>query len=116
MIAVAVLLVIIYSIFDPMATRWMPQCVFHSLTGLRCPGCGMQRALHAAFNGDITSAFAQNLFLILSLPYLFFVIWGSLKRLPGSAAVGRIACHRYAAITYVILFFVWWITRNILGI
>lgn len=116
LIAVAVLIVLFYSAFDPIATRWMPQCAFHSLTGLSCPGCGMQRALHAALNCDITGALAQNLFLILSIPYLFFVIWGTLKFLPASGAVARIACHRYAAIAYIILFFVWWILRNILGI
>lgn len=115
-IMAAIMIVIIYSAFDPMATQWMPQCMFHSLTGLKCPGCGMQRALYAAFHGDIVGAFSQNLFLTLSLPYLFFVIWGTAGFLPGSTAVNRIACHRHAMLAYVILFFAWWIARNIIGL
>lgn len=43
-------------------------CLFHHLTGLDCPGCGMTRAFHALSHGDFCEAVELNL---LS-PVLFF--------------------------------------------
>ena len=44
--AMAIGVSIVYA-FDPSTARFYPPCVFHSLTGLQCPGCGGTRALHA---------------------------------------------------------------------
>lgn len=35
-------------------------CPIHSLTGLLCPGCGLQTSLSSALNGDVISAFNNN--------------------------------------------------------
>ncbi len=35
-------------------------CTFHKLTGLYCPGCGGQRALHALLHGRIMEALRLN--------------------------------------------------------
>jgi hypothetical protein len=57
--------------FDPNAPgSWFPSCVFHDLTGLYCPGCGITRALHALVHFDLQRAFAMNAFFVLSLPLL----------------------------------------------
>ena len=40
-------------------------CLFHRLTGLECPGCGMTRAFHALTHGHVSEALSFNL---LSLP------------------------------------------------
>lgn len=39
---------------------WVPKCLFHSLTGLDCPGCGSQRAIAAALHGRIGEAWTLN--------------------------------------------------------
>ena len=57
--------------FDPNAAGSLfPPCVFHSLTGLYCPGCGLTRALHALVHFDLARAFAMNALVVLSLPLL----------------------------------------------
>jgi len=46
-------------------------CLFHRLTGLECPGCGMTRAFHAISHGEFTQALSFNLLSIAV--YVFFM-------------------------------------------
>jgi len=54
-----------------------PQCPFHRVTGLWCPGCGTQRALHALAHLDIVHAFHENALAMCALPFLVYayVAW-----------------------------------------
>ncbi|MDE6491024.1 MAG: DUF2752 domain-containing protein, partial [Muribaculaceae bacterium] len=88
--------------------------VFHTLTGLQCPGCGFSRAAHAVLHGRWSEALAYNYFFVISIPYLIAVVVASL--LPGCARLRRYALHRYAAWTYVVMFGLWWVIRNVAGI
>lgn len=54
--------------YPPATTRFYPQCVFHALTGLDCPGCGTTRALHHLLHGRIGDAFAMNALLFAIIP------------------------------------------------
>lgn len=57
--------------FDPSAPgSFFPPCLFHELTGLQCPGCGLTRMLHALVHGDIRRAASMNLMVLASLPAL----------------------------------------------
>lgn len=50
----------------------LPNCVFHSLTGLGCMTCGMTRSLHALMHGNVTESIRYHLFgLPLALGMLF---------------------------------------------
>ena len=42
-----VALTIIYYRVSPTSSVFFPKCAFLMLTGLKCPGCGSQRAVHA---------------------------------------------------------------------
>jgi hypothetical protein len=53
---------------DPARVPIYPQCLFHQVTGLDCPGCGSLRALHALLHGNMAAALRFNAFLVLSLP------------------------------------------------
>lgn len=112
-LCLAAAIVVFYNV-DPSQSQIVPKCPFKLLTGLDCPSCGSQRALHALLHGHVLTALRFNPFLILSLPYLITVMWGYARFLPGSAAMRRIFHHYYALIIYVILFCIWWILRNIL--
>ncbi len=56
---------------EPGSTTWIPECPFHTLTGLFCPGCGTLRALHYLLTGDIGSAIRCNALLLPSLVLVF---------------------------------------------
>ena len=45
-------------------SKWLPECAFHRLTGLYCPGCGATRALSALLHGDIKSSLHNNLLMV----------------------------------------------------
>ena len=57
----------IFHQFDPARHGFFPRCWLHSATGLHCPGCGGQRAVHALLNGDLAGAARNNLMLVLAL-------------------------------------------------
>ena len=42
-------------------------CPFRTLTGWWCPGCGLTRATHHLFRGDLVQAFRYNLFVLVVL-------------------------------------------------
>src|SRR5688572_23989838 len=61
---------VVLFVFDPSHHGFYPKCLFHSLTGLHCPGCGSTRALHEAVHGHIGAAFALNPLIVVLLPFL----------------------------------------------
>ena len=75
----------VYAFFDPARHSLFPQCAFHQLTGLDCPGCGGQRALHQLLHGNLIEAFRFNALLIMLMPVgLWMGIRQLLKSLTGA--------------------------------
>ncbi len=66
------LLVIVYFFADARTSSIYPQCIFYSLTGLYCPGCGSQRAFSSLLHGKLWLAVNYNLLFILCLPLLVY--------------------------------------------
>jgi uncharacterized protein DUF2752 len=61
--------------FPPGEYPFYPRCVFHTLTGLQCPGCGGLRAAHQLLHGHWAAAFHCNPFLVSMLPVL--ILWAT---------------------------------------
>lgn len=114
--AVAILSIaaIFYYKFNPELVKLFPPCLFKSITGYKCPGCGTQRALHYLLHFDVWNAFLKNPMMVIALPYLIVGLvyeYTPLKyRYPNLRKVlfGRIAIY----ISFVVVV-VYWITRNI---
>jgi hypothetical protein len=53
--------------FNPQHRGLYPVCLFHKLTGLNCPGCGMTRALHALLQGQFFRALHDNALFVFTL-------------------------------------------------
>lgn len=68
--AILVAVAFLYYQFNPVEHAFFPPCLFYKYTGLHCPGCGAQRALHQLLHGNLREAFRYNALLILMIPYI----------------------------------------------
>lgn len=58
----------------------MPKCLFHTITGMKCPGCGSQRAVHALLNGDIRAAWDYNALIVAGVIPAALYIYAEITR------------------------------------
>lgn len=107
-VAAAVLIVWVYGAFDPAVAGWFPRCLFNAATGLDCPGCGSQRALHALVRGDIAAAWRANAAFVIAVPLIAFVIVG--KRIP---RLRPLVNSQAFILTIFAATLAWWVGRNI---
>lgn len=109
------IVLIFYFFADPMQTHWMPQCVFHKLTGLQCMGCGSQRMAHALLHGNFKEAFEANAFIFCCLPVIGFMIFVEIyrKKFPG---LYRALHTQTTIIASAALLMAWLLIRNFLNI
>lgn len=105
--------VVLFTI-DPCAGPGVyPPCIFRTVTGLYCPGCGSTRALARCLHLDLPGAFSYNPLVVLALPYLAWhlVIFlrNALTDRPPTPAKTRPAL----ILTITILVLLFWVARNL---
>lgn len=110
-LAVAAIIVIYFS-FDPQAGLF-PRCPSKILTGLDCPGCGSQRALHALLHGDFIAALRFNALMVAALPFIALLAVAELKR-KSSPKLYAALNSRPVVLTALAAVILWGIIRNIL--
>ena len=94
--------------YPPAEHAFYPRCVFKTITGLECPGCGSTRAAHALLHGRIGEAFRLNPFI--------FVFGGVIAFALPSLVRGRqpeFMTTRWFAWTSAVVILGWWIARNL---
>jgi len=106
----------IYYTYDPAAHSWFPRCPFKALTGLDCPGCGSQRAVHAILHGDFREAFRYNALLLPFIPYLTIGFGYRCVKAPDQRLLKwrRILFGEYAIKVIAGIIFVYFILKNIM--
>lgn len=102
----------LYMKFDPAESVMFPRCIFHELTGLSCPGCGSQRAIHALLNLDLRGALGSNALLVLSLPFMALLVFAWLMRRRFPALYDRLGRRAVIWTVFAVIMF-WWILRNV---
>ncbi|WP_255498734.1 DUF2752 domain-containing protein [Dysgonomonas sp. ZJ709] len=114
-IALTAIAIVIYFLFSPEESNIFPQCPFHYLTGLDCPGCGSQRAIHNILHFRIKEAFFFNPLLVISIPYLIYGIYmeyfGGKQKYPTAR---QIFFGKTATIIIFFIVIVYWVGRNVL--
>ncbi len=116
-IGVAVAAATMLYFVDPAECVWAPKCMVHELTGWQCPGCGISRATHTLLHGHFSEALRYNYFFIISIPYFIAVCAVTfIPQLNRHKRLYYAVTGKVSAWTYVVLFFLWFVMRNILNL
>ncbi|MBR5373143.1 MAG: DUF2752 domain-containing protein [Paludibacteraceae bacterium] len=110
---ICVVLAIVYHKYNPSDFKLFPKCPFYVLTGLKCPGCGTQRAIHCLLHLEILPAIRYNAFMVFSIPFIILSVISSQIQEKHPALYNRLnkPCVPF---TCLVLAIGWWIIRNIL--
>lgn len=114
-IILVTILAILYRTYNPNGNIYFPKCPFRELTGLKCPGCGSQRAIHYILNFDILNAVKENAILVLSIPYILTgFVFDSLK-IPNKKILKwrKILFGQKAIFLILTIIIAFWVFRNI---
>jgi hypothetical protein len=105
-----------YGLFDPAKYAFFPKCPFLLLTGgLRCPGCGSQRAIHSLLHLNLKEAFLYNPMVIISIPFLVLLAAAALTKESHPSFYNKINSSISSKILLAVII-CWWIFRNIFGL
>lgn len=88
---------------DPATTTVYPKCVFRSVTGLWCPGCGLSRGFYAFLHGDFIAAIKMNLLVFVVAPGLAAIVCVA-RRIGTLKVIDILAC---------VLSLLFWVVRNV---
>lgn len=113
LIAGAVALVVFYGLVDPATSPFVPRCMFHTLTGLECPGCGSQRAIHALLRGDFVAAWEYNALVVAGILPVAVYIYAEATRTCNPRLYARLNSMP-AIITAAVVILVWSVGRNLI--
>ena len=113
--AFALMVAAVYFFYDPSTSRFFPRCPFLMATGMKCPGCGSQRAVHDLLNGDVAAAARHNAMMVAFIPVLAVYAAAEFRR---TRAPRFYAALNAPAMVWTIFAVVmaWWIARNIFGL
>ncbi|MBQ6310757.1 MAG: DUF2752 domain-containing protein [Bacteroidales bacterium] len=112
---------VFYYFVNPSESSVAPKCPMKLLTGWQCPSCGGQRALHAFLHGRLAEAVSYNLFFIIAIPFLLVTAYATLminRPNPSRLTISlyNFATSKYTLMSYIAVYLVWWVVRNLLGI
>jgi hypothetical protein len=99
------------------AALHLPECPFHAMTRLYCPGCGSTRALHHLLNLEFITALRCNLLAVVGLPFVLahFALTGARRLGWTRGKLGNLKFDPSAntIMALVVLVVVWSIVRNL---
>lgn len=106
-------IIILYR-YNPAASSIYPPCPFRYLTGYYCPGCGSLRAMHQLLHGHLLIALDLNPFMVLSLPFVIYLLVSQLHiSIGGRLLFKRVLFRKPFYISLLTAIFFYWILRNI---
>ena len=109
---IGLIVAILYFYFSP-NTSFFPRCPLYSTTGIYCPGCGSQRAMHSFLHLDFKGVLKYNvLFFFGVIVFIYHLVVNILNNYYGKN-IKNVLYHKKAPILILILIIIFWILRNI---
>ena len=103
----------LYFIYDPTDYSFFPKCPLHSTTGIYCPGCGSQRAVHSLLHGDIAGVMGHNLLFLPALVLLAHHYFMRFKEVRDGKQRKLLLYHPRAPWVILAVVMTFWVLRNI---
>lgn len=91
-------------------------CFIKSITGVKCPGCGISRTILAILTFKFDKVFSYNLIWPLIVFYLLWVYFFCARSYIKKGRPSYDSPTMWVDIAMLVILLVWWIVRNILGI
>ena len=57
-------LAVLFFLLNPSEHQLFPRCIFNTVTGYYCPGCGSQRAIHSLLHLNFAGVVGNNFLFI----------------------------------------------------
>ncbi len=93
---------------------WLP-CIFRTVTGLKCPGCGISHMCIALLAMDFTSAWLANPVLLTVSPAIIYIV---MKQIIAWIVFGKQKMSKIDTIivnALAVILILWGIVRNMVG-
>ena len=113
-ISILVVACIILALGNPYSLSWPLKCPLYQISGLQCPLCGMQRAIHELLHGNMKEAWSHNPGFFLFSPYWLVVLIGTIfPNLQKTNSIVRFCLRDKIIFLALIALLVWGIVRNL---
>lgn len=97
--------------YNPEEESFFIPCIFNKLTGIKCAGCGMTRAMHYLFNGNIGKAIWYNLMIVPSGIVLLYSAYRYIRYIVKDEPIVNNVLDKMLKI-FLVVIIIFMITRN----
>ncbi|HEY5560911.1 MAG TPA: DUF2752 domain-containing protein [Clostridiaceae bacterium] len=98
---------------SPFQKNIYPSCIFRAFTGMYCPGCGATRATYALIHGNILLALKYNLFYMLCIPFILYLLISLLDIKINGKSIYKVNFYEREAYIVMGVILGFWILRNV---
>lgn len=107
------ILALFYFIINPSEVNFMPRCPLYSTTGVYCPGCGSQRALHDFLHLDLTGVIRHNVLFLLGILVLLYHFFVESMQAFTKKKVTNVLYHPKTPFIFLVIILIYWVLRNL---
>ncbi len=112
-ITAAVFFVVILFFWNPAVLNYYPPCLFETVTGLLCPGCGGMRGTHQLLHFNFWEAYTLNPLVYVSTPLIIYSIVYYLALVVFNKQLPKVPVNSKTITIAAVVVLLFWIFRNL---
>jgi hypothetical protein len=103
----------LYLFINPKDVSFFPKCPLYLTTGIYCPGCGSQRAIHHLLNFNFLGVIQQNMLFVFGLIFLSYHFTINILNSVFNKNYYNYLNHTKTPLIILAIVLLFWIIRNI---